>query len=437
MLADRYAVGGLIGSGGMADVHRGTDRVLERDVAIKLLRSSPANDRATRDRFADEARTIAALNHPHLVTILDAGTAGETPYLVMQLLDGPTLRRRLASEGPMSEDEARVLGAQIADGLAYAHARGIVHRDVKPSNIVLLPEGRAVLTDFGIARDLEQAERTATGEVLGSPAYLAPEQVTGAPLTTAVDVYALGLVLLEAVSGVRAYTGSAVEAAIARLSARPPIPMSLDRDLRDLLVQMTALEPGERPTAQAVAEALRLLPRLAPVVSAPAIELTSPLEMTAATALPLIPDGVLADGVLADDALADDVVTRGRSRSPMIAAAVGGIVLLATLLLGFLQPGAGGATSRPRTPLDSPAARTTHVATPVVTHTTTADTHPATVTHAPAHKAAPRPHAAKPARHHPPRHHAPRPAHHPKPHPHPHAPKPGKAHGRGPKPGHA
>ncbi|MCZ4499661.1 MAG: pknB 3 [Marmoricola sp.] len=255
-IAGRYDLVELVGSGGMADVHRATDRVLRRDVAVKLLRAT-ASGTTERARFADEARTLATLNHPGLVTILDAGIEDEHPYLVMELVDGPTLGKHLRANGPLDSGSVRNLGSQLAEALAYAHARGVVHRDVKPGNILLRPDGRTVLTDFGIARLVADTDHhTRTGEVIGSPAYLAPEQVNGALPGTAVDVYSLGLVLLEALTGTRAYPGSPVEAAIARLTTPPAIPMSLDRDLRHLLVTMTALTPDDRPSAAEVADAL-------------------------------------------------------------------------------------------------------------------------------------------------------------------------------------
>jgi serine/threonine protein kinase len=256
VVAGRYEITDLVGSGGMADVHRARDLVLDRFVAVKTLRVH-AEGAGARERFVGEARTLARLSHPGLVTVLDAGIDGERPYLVMELVDGPTLSRRIGDIGPFEELEVRALGRQLAGALAHAHAHGVIHRDVKPSNILIHPDGRVVLTDFGIAQLLtDSARHTSTGEVIGSPAYLAPEQVNGETATPAVDIYALGLVLLEATTGRRVYEGPPIEAAIARLTNPPAIPVSVGRDLRTVLQEMTTLDPNLRPSAADVAAAL-------------------------------------------------------------------------------------------------------------------------------------------------------------------------------------
>lgn len=256
VLGDRYQLGAVVGSGGMADVYRATDPVLDRVVAIKLLRSS-SSEGEERARFAAEARTLAALDHPGLVTLLDAGILDEHPYLVMQFVDGPSLSQVIRTGGPLAPARVAAIGGQIAEALAYAHENGVVHRDVKPGNILIANDERALLTDFGIARLVgDTAGQTKTGDTIGSPAYLSPEQVQGHPFTVAVDIYSLGLVLLESLTGTRAYPGTPVEAALARLHAAPAIPTSLNADWRDLLDQMTRTDPAERPTALEVAATL-------------------------------------------------------------------------------------------------------------------------------------------------------------------------------------
>ncbi|CAN5123322.1 hypothetical protein BH09ACT12_BH09ACT12_16430 [soil metagenome] len=252
-LGDRYEVGPLIGRGGMADVHRAHDTVLDRDVAVKLLRDVSSVDAR---RFDEEARLLATLDHPNIVALLDAGVTDERPWIALELIEGSTLSQ-LMSSGPLDEQTVTRIGRDVADGLAHAHSFGVVHRDVKPSNVVLSADGSAKLADFGIAR-LEDASSgiTLTGHTVGTAAYLSPEQVRGEPITGAGDVYALGLVLLEALSGIRTYPGPPIEAAMARLHRSPLIPTSLPPGWPGLLASMTASAPMSRPTAADVAHRL-------------------------------------------------------------------------------------------------------------------------------------------------------------------------------------
>lgn len=348
VLGDRYELGEIVGTGGMADVYRATDRVLTRTVAIKMLRSTSA-DQGERDRFATEARTLAVLNHPGLVMLLDAGIRDEHPYLVMELVDGPSLSRAIKESGPLDPVRVASLGAQIAEALAYAHQRGVVHRDVKPGNILVTADDRALLADFGIAKLLaETSHHTKTGETIGSPAYLSPEQVNGEPLTEAVDVYSLGLVLLEALTGQRAYPGTPVEAAIARLSAAPAIPTSLDAGWRDLLEWMTKRDPADRPSAGEVAAALSSTVHSAPqrAATSDAEVPTGAFDLAAATGAQAA--GPVDTGSLEIPAAAEQTVVghpvdgaSPRRRLPLLGAAA--VLVVALALLGtfaLLQPGA-------------------------------------------------------------------------------------------------
>ncbi|MEU9273295.1 protein kinase [Streptomyces sp. NPDC048251] len=256
ILAGRYRLDALIGSGGAADVHRGFDLRLRRPVAVKLFRPDTGFD--TEEAFLSEAMILARLQHPGLVTAYDAGRHDGDAYLVMQLIEGHTLKARIA-EGPLSPGATATVGAGLADALAHAHEAGIVHRDVKPSNVILDASGHAHLTDFGISRLLDATTCTATGTLIGTAAYLSPEQVLGRPVGRPADVYALGLVLLECLTGRLEYDGGPLEAAIARLHRAPRLPDSLPTELAALLRDMTALDEQTRPTAPDCARTLTAL----------------------------------------------------------------------------------------------------------------------------------------------------------------------------------
>ncbi len=252
LLAGRYALGEVLGRGSSATVHAARDERLGRAVAVKVFHDVPLGD-GELDRADDEVRALARLSSPHLVAVHDAGTypvtgpggSGPRPFLVMELVDGPTLATRLAA-GPLPAAEVARLGVALAGGLADAHAAGVVHRDVKPANVLLGRDGRPRLTDFGIARvaGAEQAVRTGPGLTAGTAAYLSPEQVLGGAVTGACDVYALGLVLLEALTGERAFPGPPVASALARLRRGPALPAGLPAGWADLLARLTARDPG-------------------------------------------------------------------------------------------------------------------------------------------------------------------------------------------------
>ncbi|ANH38458.1 Serine/threonine-protein kinase PknB [Nocardioides dokdonensis FR1436] len=281
LLNGRYELGPLLGSGGMADVHRATDRLLDRQVAVKVLRDV-AGDPADRARFTTEARTLANLSHRGLVTVLDAGIDEQHPFLVMELVEGRSLAQAL-HEGPLGANETAHVGAQLAATLAHTHERGVVHRDIKPGNVLLGAERRVKLADFGIARLIGDTVRhTRTGTAIGTAAYLSPEQVRGEEVGTAVDVHSLGLVLLECLTGERAFPGSPTESALARLQRDPDLPASLDERWRRLLAAMTAADPAARPSAGQVETTLEELrtPSAAPDLGATTAVLTAPVALT-------------------------------------------------------------------------------------------------------------------------------------------------------------
>lgn len=256
----RYRVTGTLGHGGMASVYRAVDEQLGREVAVKVFRIGPV-DHGERARAEAEIQTLAALRSPALVTLFDAALDdldGDS-YLVMELVPGSDLATRLR-EGPLDRATTARVGAQVADGLAAVHAQGIVHRDVKPANVLLESDGSHVkLADFGIALLRDAARVTGTGTVMGTAAYLAPEQVLAQGITGKADVYALGLVLLECLTGRQPFPGSAVESATARLTRSPEIDQHLPTAWRTLLHVMTAQDPADRPTAEEAAQRLRAL----------------------------------------------------------------------------------------------------------------------------------------------------------------------------------
>jgi len=254
-LAGRYRLVRRLASGGMGQVWRATDELLRRPVAVKLLRSEYAEDPAFLDRFRAEARRTAALSHPGIASVFDygetegTGAKGTTAYLVMELVEGEPLSVLLAREGRLTPAHALDVIAQAALALESAHRAGVVHRDVKPSNLLLRTDGVVKVTDFGIARAADEAPRTDAGMVVGTAAYLSPEQVACCPATPASDVYALGVVAYECLAGRRPFTGEhPVALALAhRRSPPPPLPDDVPHPVRELVARAMAKAPGARP----------------------------------------------------------------------------------------------------------------------------------------------------------------------------------------------
>ncbi len=258
LAAERYVLGSVIGRGASAEVYRARDRVLGRVVAIKLFPATEAGP--AQRRWWREARTLAGLNHPGLVAVYDVGQQDGRGFFVMQLVDGPTLATRLRGGGPtLTVADTLRLGETVAAGLAHVHRHGVIHRDIKPGNILLDAAGRPYLSDFGIATAPSATANTGEDFIVGTASYLAPEQVRGQPVGPPADTYALGLVLLECLTGRCEYPGEPVQAAAERLHRPPRIPDQLPPAVATVLVAMTAPEPADRPDAAQIAAHLHTL----------------------------------------------------------------------------------------------------------------------------------------------------------------------------------
>jgi tRNA A-37 threonylcarbamoyl transferase component Bud32 len=360
VLGGRYRLDALIGRGGMASVYRAFDQVLGRNVAIKLF-GDTSDDEAHSARAATEVRVLASLNHSSLVTLFDAqlGTIDDA-YLVMELVDGPTLRDRIA-QGPVDRDDIALMAADLAEALATVHSAGMVHRDVKPSNVLLGPaapssrEFRAKLADFGIAHLVDSARLTTPGTIMGTAAYLSPEQTRGVTPAPAGDVYSLGLVVLETFTRERAFPGGMTESLVARVQRDPYIPGDVGYGWKSLLTSMTSRTPENRPTAVEVAEAARdllgpsggIVPpgaAAAPITQSTAIDV--PDEVVATAALVTDP----ADTAAFDVDRTDEDITVGlrrRRRSSVATRRPGSrrkLTIAAVAVLAAVSLGAGTAT---------------------------------------------------------------------------------------------
>ncbi|MET0188171.1 MAG: serine/threonine-protein kinase, partial [Pseudonocardia sediminis] len=255
MVGDRYELGPVVGRGGSSTVFEAHDRDDDRPVAVKMFAAGVDGPGAYRQD--QEITTLARLSHPGLVELFDAGQDRGRSYLVIALVRGPSLDERMRA-GAMPTGRVVTLGARLGEALSYVHGRGVTHRDLKPAN-VLLDGDRPLLADFGIALLVDETRVTAVDALIGTAAYMAPEQLRGEPIGPPADVYALGLVLIEALSGQRAFPGTSAEAVVGRLHHGPAVPADLPAGLTSLLTAMTDDGPARRPSAAGVAAALRVV----------------------------------------------------------------------------------------------------------------------------------------------------------------------------------
>ncbi len=385
LIAGRYRLEGPLGRGGMAEVRAGTDLRLQRPVAVKLLLPEMAVREDIRRRFTAEARAAASFNDPHAVAVYDTGEHDGAPYIVMERLPGETLADCIAA-GPQDPEWIRRGAREVLGALSAAHAAGLVHRDVKPGNILLTADGHAKITDFGIAKSLEATDGagdlTGTGQLLGTPAYLAPERLDGAPATAKSDLYSLGVVLYEALTGHCPFSGETPIATATAIVAGKYAPLGqarpgLDPALVATVDRAMAADP-DRPfgTASAMAAALSPAPGAgagagagAPTVLDAAVrsDRTAVLDLRPLPAGPL-PAGPLPAGPLPVPPAAIPAARR-RYRLPL-ALALGAVFALVL---------AAGTAGRDKTPTNQPAGAQTASTLPA----TTAVSGPLTVITAP------------------------------------------------------
>jgi serine/threonine-protein kinase len=249
LIGGRYEIEELVGTGGMSSVYRARDRVLERRVALKILHEHFSADPEYVERFRREARAIARLNHPNIVTVIDRGEFGKRQFIVFEHIPGENLKEVVEREGQLPVAQALALTHQIARGLAFAHQHGVVHRDVKPQNVLLDESGTAKVTDFGIARSLDPGEElTQTGTLLGTSDYIAPEQASGEPIDARSDQYSLGVLLYELLTGEVPYPADSFMA-VAMRHLRDPVPSVRERrrDVPDRVDKIVARAMAKRP----------------------------------------------------------------------------------------------------------------------------------------------------------------------------------------------
>jgi len=346
-LSGRYSLTERIAAGGMGEVWAAIDTVLGRTVAVKLLHPSLSQESNFVERFRDEARHTASLHHPNIATVFDYGEDDGTAYLVMELVVGQPLSQIIAERAPLSAQETVSILAQAATALEAAHQGGVVHRDIKPANILITPDGTAKLTDFGIARAIDAAPLTQTGQLLGTAQYLSPEQALGQSATGSSDIYSLGVVGYEMLTGERPFdSGTVVATALAHVNQPPPpLPVTIPIGVRDVINAALAKNPADRPaSAAAVAQALGMPgvalasdgPGPAPTQVMPALTRAMPTQ----TSLTQPPDGA---------------ERRPRRRPAWLLAAVVAAVALGVLAV-FALSGGGAGTN---TPLDTTSTSTT------------------------------------------------------------------------------
>jgi len=375
----RYQLTSRIAVGGMGEVWQATDLVIGRTVAIKILKDEYMSDPSFLERFRAEARHAALVNHEGIANVYDYGEEDGSAFLVMELVPGEALSAVLERERVLPADRVLDIVAQTAAALQAAHQAGLVHRDIKPGNLLITPEGRVKITDFGIARIADQVPLTATGQVMGTVQYLSPEQASGHPASPATDIYSLGIVAYEALAGRRPFTGeSQVAIAMAQINEAPPeLPVTVPEPVRHLVYACIAKRPEDRPaSAQHLARAAQALRHgdvatavLAVPILAQRAALTAETAVLGTAATRVLPGGP------ASDPGPEQPAEQPRRRSPWVwplvaIVAVLAVALIAIAVLLIANPTGGGGPSSP--PPTGPS-------TPPVTPSDTPDPTPTTV----------------------------------------------------------
>ncbi|HZW44624.1 MAG TPA: protein kinase [Dermatophilaceae bacterium] len=363
-LSGRYTLTERIAAGGMGEVWAAMDTVLGRAVAVKLLHPALSQESSFAERFRAEARHTASLHHPNIATVFDYGEDDGTAYLVMELVVGQPLSQIIADRAPLSGQETASILVQAATALEAAHQGGVVHRDIKPANILITPDGTAKLTDFGIARAIDAAPLTQTGQVLGTAQYLAPEQALGRSATASSDIYSLGVVGYEMLTGKRPFdSGTAVATALAHINQAPtPLPVTIPTGVRDVIGAALAKDPADRPASAAAMAAALGMPGAAPgpdtdpataAVTAEAPTPTTPVGVAGPASTQVMP--ALTQAMPTPTPLSQPLggsKWRPRRRPPWLLTAI--VAAVAFGVLGvFALSGGDGETNTPDTPSTS------------------------------------------------------------------------------------
>jgi serine/threonine protein kinase len=364
----RYQLSSRIAIGGMGEVWQATDLVIGRTVAIKILKDEYLGDPGFLERFRAEARHAALVNHEGIANVFDYGEEDGSAYLVMELVPGEALSTVLERERVLPTDKVLDIVAQTASALQAAHNAGLVHRDIKPGNLLITPEGRVKITDFGIARIADQVPLTATGQVMGTVQYLSPEQASGHPASPTTDIYSLGIVAYECLAGRRPFTGeSQVAIAMAQINEAPPeLPITIAEPVRNLVYACIAKRPEDRPSSAAhlarAAQALRRGDIQGAAAAVPGIagagaftNFTTPIGTQVTRLMPAGGAAVVGVGLPPSD----EPPTPPRRNAwtwPLIAiVAVLAVALIAIIIVLLIRP-TGSGTPTPSNPSSSPPA---------------------------------------------------------------------------------